>query len=244
MAMKFMRKKKNMRIILWITAAMVIPGFILWGVGMPGRQAPSQYAARVNRQHITLQDYYQRLSGIESRYREVFGEQAAEMMQSFDIERMVLNQMIEETLLLQEARRRRIRVSDEEVIEAFKRDPAFRDEAGEFDENLFRQIVEWLPPQELRKHEDAIREMLMIEKLKNNLFEQAGVEVSDEHVDLYKQEHDLANVDRESIKSMLLWQERDEYFNQWYSRLQESADIIVYLDLEKYEAEAPEDPAQ
>ncbi|MCM8829765.1 MAG: SurA N-terminal domain-containing protein [Candidatus Omnitrophica bacterium] len=98
-----------MKIILWIIAILIIPGFLIWGVGVGGGGKSQYYAATVNKEHITLREYYKELGEVEEQYRKIFGEKTSELLKGLNIEQGVLESMIREKILLQEARRRRIR---------------------------------------------------------------------------------------------------------------------------------------
>ncbi len=232
MIMKFLRKKKNMKIILWVVAIFIIPGFLIWGLGVGGSKSP-YYAAVVNRKPITLKEYYQRLSETEKRYREIFGDKAEEFFKSMNIEQGILENMIREKILLQQAKRRRIKVLNSEVVEVVKSEPVFRDEKGHFDEKKFREVISSYKSEELRKIEDDIREKIMMEKLKELVISEGNVTVSDKEVADYIKNHQLTDADRESIRRTLLWQKREEYFGNWYSDVRKNSNVKIYLSLEK-----------
>ncbi len=233
MIMKFFRKKKNMKIILWIVAILIIPGFLIWGVGIGGNSKKLYYAAIVNRESITLREYYQNLSEVEERYRQIFGDKAEEFFKGMNIERGVLEDMIRERLLLQRARRRRIRVLNSEIVEVIRSEPIFKDEKGKFDEQKFKEIISNYPSEELRKIEDEIRAKIMVEKLKEIVITEGSVTVSDKEVTDYIKTHQVTDKDEESIRRTLLWQKKEEYFNNWYSDLKKDSRIEVYLSFEE-----------
>ncbi|MDD3726141.1 MAG: SurA N-terminal domain-containing protein [Candidatus Ratteibacteria bacterium] len=233
MFMKFFRKKKNMKIILWVVAILIIPGFIIWGVGIGGGDKGQYYVATVNREHITLREYYMELGRVEEEYRRIFGDKASELFKGLNIEQGILESMIREKLLLQEARKRRIRVLNNEIVEVVKSDPAFQDEKGRFDERRYREVISSYPPEELRKIEDELRKRIMIEKLKEMVVAEGNVSVSDEEVERYIKENQIKDVDRESIKRRLLWQARENYFNQWYANKRKSSKVEIYLSFEQ-----------
>lgn len=234
MAFKFLRKKKNVRIVLWIITILIIPGFFLWGVGVE-RSKQSYYAAIVNRQPITLREFYQELGKIEEKYREIFGDKYAEIREKLEIEKGVLESMIREKLLLSEARKRRIKVFKNEIVEVVKSDPAFKNEKGEFDPQKFKTIMEKISDQELRKIEEQIKKDLLIQKLKEQVISETNIQVSDSEVDEYIKKTSGQNVDKENIRKILLWQKREKYFDNWYSNLRKKAKVIIYVHLEKGE---------
>jgi peptidyl-prolyl cis-trans isomerase D len=231
--MKFFRKKKNMKIILWVIAILIIPGFLIWGVGIGGSGRSQYYAATVNKEPITLREYYKQLGEVEEQYRKIFGDKASELLKGLNIEQGVLEGMIRERILLQEARRRRIKVLNSEIVEVVKSDPSFLDEKGRFDERKFKEVISSYPPEELRKIEDELRKRITIDKLKELVIAEGNISVSDEEVDKYIKENQVKDTDRESLKRRLLWRKREEYFNQWYAEKRKKSNVVVYLSFEK-----------
>ncbi len=232
MVMKFFRKKKNMKIILWAVAILIIPGFLIWGVGLGDSSKRLYYAAVVNRKPITLKDYYKNLNEVEQKYRDIFGDKASDFLKNMDIERGILENMIREEILLRQARRRRIRVLNSEIVETIKSEPSFKDDKGNFDEKKFKEIISFYPSEELRKIEDEIRKSLMIEKLRELVISEGNVAVSDEEIAEYIKNHQITDADSESIRRTLLWQKREKHFNDWYSELRKNADVKIYLSFD------------
>ncbi|MCX8083085.1 MAG: SurA N-terminal domain-containing protein [bacterium] len=232
MVMKFFRKKRNMKIILWVIAILIIPGFIWWGVGIGGDKG-QYYAARVNREYITLRDYYKELGRIDEQYRKIFGDKASELLKGLNIEQGVLESMIRERLLLQEARKRRIKVFNNEIVEVVKSDPVFLDEKGRFDEQKFRTVISSYSPEELRKIEEEIKKKIIIEKLKEMVVSEANISITDAEVEKYIKDNQLKDKDRELIKRNLLWRKREDYFNQWYTDRRKNSKVMVYISFNK-----------
>jgi hypothetical protein len=232
MAFKFLRKRKNVKIILWIITILIIPGFFFWGIQIGGART-SQYAAVINREPITLREFYDRIWKIEEKYKEIFGENYAQIKDKLNVEENVLDSLIKEKLLLQEARRRRIRVFKNEIVEVFKSDPSFKNEKGQFDEEKYKKIIASYPDEELKKIEDEIKKEILIQKLKDQLLSETNIEVKDQEIEEYSKNLGDKNVDKENVRRLLLWQKREKYFEDWYKNLKKKSKIIVYVKLEK-----------
>lgn len=232
MALKFFRKKKNIRIILWIVTILIIPGFFFWGVGIGGKSS-SHYVAIVNREPITIREFYDNLWEVEEKYREIFGDKYREVMEAFNIEKNVLENMIREKLLLQEAKKRRIKVFKNEIIEVVKSDPLFKNEKGEFDEKKYREIIANYPDEELKKIEDRIRKQILFQKLKEQILSETNIDVSNTEIEEYLKHTGNKDIDKENIRKWLLWQKREKYFEDWYKNLKNKAKIVILIPLEK-----------
>ncbi|MBW1725735.1 MAG: SurA N-terminal domain-containing protein, partial [Deltaproteobacteria bacterium] len=98
------------------------------------------------------------------------------MIEKLQVKKQALNQLINNTLLLQEAKRLKFRVSDTELADAISEIPGFQ-EAGRFDNRLYRNVLERLrmTPEEF---EVAQRNGMMIEKLSTLIT--SGVKISDQ----------------------------------------------------------------
>ncbi len=232
MAIKFFKKRKNVRIILWIITILIIPGFFFWGVGI-GSDKKSQYAAIVNREPISLREFYEQLWKVEQKYREIFGENYSQIKDKLNIEKNVLENLIREKLLLQQARKKRIRVYKNEIVSVIKQDPIFKNEKGEFDKEKFKQIISNYPEEELVKIEQEIKKEILLQKLKEQVVSETTIDVSDKEVEDYLKFTGNEKIDRENIRKMILWQKKENYFEDWYKKLREKSKIIIYLPLEK-----------
>ncbi len=171
--------RKRTRMILWGTIILVIPTFILAGalVGVRGRRL--NLVASVNGKGITKEIYYKELQGLyremQERMGDAFNEKIAKIL---NLEEAALNNLIGRELLLQEAKREKIRVSDEELREEIKNYPAFQKE-GKFDKEAYFTLLDWLgyTPQ---KFEEEVRKDISITKLKNMILE--GIEISEKEI--------------------------------------------------------------
>ncbi len=233
MVMKFLRKKKNMKMILWAVAILIIPGFLIWGVGLGGGGRSSYYAATVNREPISRRDFYKNLNEMEQRYRQMFGEGAESFLKNINMEQIVLEDMIRERLLLQQAKKKRVRVQNSEIIEAIKSDPVFKDEKGNFSQARYKEIVSNYPAEEMRKIEDGIRKNITISKLRELVASEAGISVTDAEVDEYMKKNQMAGSDRESVRKNLMWQKGEEAYRKWYEETKKKSKIQVFLSMEK-----------
>lgn len=123
-------KKKLTAFALWVViAAFVGTIFFVWGMG--DKVSEANFAVSVDDSVISDGDFQQKLEITRENFRRLFGNNADEMLKNDTLEKTVLEQLINETLLKNEAARLNIPVSDAEVatyvqgIEAFKTDGVF-----------------------------------------------------------------------------------------------------------------------
>ena len=94
--------------------------------------------------------------------------------------------LIREELLSHEIKRQRIRVTDDKVLARIKKEPVFLNKEGKFDEEKFRRIVQRIPADELRQHEDEIRKSLLLQKLEKTVLTALNLKITAEEIDDYK----------------------------------------------------------
>jgi peptidyl-prolyl cis-trans isomerase D len=104
-------------ILVFVVAVFVLFVFVDWGAGGAGQTgAVESYAARVNGETISLRDFNRALYFTEQRYQQLYGQQLTpEIREQLGLPRQVLNSMVEERLLLQEAKRLKLTATPEEV---------------------------------------------------------------------------------------------------------------------------------
>lgn len=175
--LKAMRKKTRM--ILWGTIILVIPTFILAGALVGLKERRLNLVAAVNGKGITGEAYYKEVERLYREMRERMGDKFnEEIAKILNLEEVALNILIERELLLQEVKRKRIGVSDQELREEIRSYPAFQKE-GKFDKETYFALLDWLgyTPQ---KFEEEMSKEISITKLKNLILD--GIEMSEKEI--------------------------------------------------------------
>ncbi len=184
--LKAMRRRA--RRILWVTIILVIPAFIWWGTGGL-RERRIDLVATVGGKGITREAYYRKLEGLCQEIRARMGDAFDERMaKALNLERAALSSLIEREILLQEARKKRIKVSDQELREEIKSYPAFQ-KAGKFDKEAYFAFLDWYgsTPQ---KFEEEIRREISIAKLREMVLDKVRIseeEIRDEYLKEYEE---------------------------------------------------------
>jgi len=127
----------HLRWVLLAVVAAFIFGFVfidmgLGGGGIRGNQESLTYAARVNGETISYNDYYRALKNVESMYQQQFGQQfTPEMAQALNLPKQVIDMLVDQRLMTQEAARLNLHASPEEVRKKLLSIPTFN-ENGKF----------------------------------------------------------------------------------------------------------------
>lgn len=143
---------------------LIIVVFIFWGVGSLTDTSSGSVVAVVNGDGISIGRYqkaYQQ--AVESLQRQNPGMSREDLARQ-NVGQMVLQALIMQTLLAQEATRLGISVSPQEMRQAVEAVDAFRNSKGEFDPALFKSAVERAYGS-VTAFEDMLREELLRNKL-------------------------------------------------------------------------------
>lgn len=172
--LSLMRKHAGSWIIKFLLAAIIVV-FIPWGVqrytsGRSGR------VAVVNGSIITIDDYRNTYENLVEQVRQSFGDNVNdEFIQTLQLPKRALDQLIDRALMLQAAEKLEIQVSDDEVARAIGSISAFQT-AGVFDNQRYINTLSrsQLSPETF---EDQQRQAIAINKLQS--FISGNTKVSD-----------------------------------------------------------------
>jgi peptidyl-prolyl cis-trans isomerase D len=134
-----MRKQAGSWMIKVILFAIVIV-FVFWGVGS-FRTPEATKVAVVNDEIISVAEYRRAYNNLIDQYRQRFGSSLNDgMIEMLNIKKQALDQLIDRTVLLQEAKKLDLRVSDAEVAESIMRTEIFQNN-GSFDNRRYQSIL-------------------------------------------------------------------------------------------------------
>ncbi|MCM8822602.1 MAG: SurA N-terminal domain-containing protein [Candidatus Omnitrophica bacterium] len=231
MLMKWFRKKKNFRMVMIVTAALVIPGFVIWGVSISGSDRKYTVAV-VNKEPIYQQEFYRTLEETRQQYREILKENYSKLIDETQLEKMVLQRMIQEKLLDQLCRKHRIKVRPSEIMEVIKAEPAFKNEKGQFDQARFKAYFSRISPEKTKEIEQQIRSGIKYQKLKQEVLSETTIIVSDSEIKALAGK-DIKEEKIPEIKRYLQSQREEQYFQKWLEKKKNEAKIEVFLNFEQ-----------
>jgi peptidyl-prolyl cis-trans isomerase D len=157
---------------------MVILVFILF-FGWSVSSQKATYVAKVNGDAVDYRAYQRAYDGMMKVYQEAFGAQASpEKLRQLGLGRRALDQLIDQILLMQEADRRDLKVTDEELQAAIQAVPVFQDQ-GRFVRERYLRVLEAnrITPQE---YEAEKRRELLLGKVEQSI--RAEAKVADQDV--------------------------------------------------------------
>lgn len=185
----FLRKKGNIKKIMWALAAIIVPAFVLWGAGSSIRSGSGpKYAGRIFGKKVSFGQYQASLRAFRNQALLIYGEEFSRMAEFLNLEKEAWVRLI----LLYQAKKEKIKVSNEEVIAFIQKLPLFQ-KGGLFDQGRYSTLLDYAFRVSPREFEEEIREALKIDKLKNKVIDK--ISLTDEEVkNVYKNENEKASV--------------------------------------------------
>ena len=198
--LNFIRSKKQSIIIKSIFAIIVLSFvgtmYAVWGEGTSGRGA-LDYAAMVNGSKISPEEFQNAYNRISAMYQNLSGQpMSPEMEKQLGLKKMALDNLINNRLILKEAGKMGITVSDDELASAIQSMPDFQKD-GVFSRDLYYAVFKNLgiPPSDFEEQQK--QEMILnktVQTLRNK------VTVSDaEALEFFKKENDKISLEYASF---------------------------------------------
>jgi peptidyl-prolyl cis-trans isomerase D len=141
-----MRKQKESIIIKIVFVVIVLSFvgtiFLVWGKGSEGiGGGKSGYAAKVNGTQISLEQYQSAYQRIRNMYQQIYGQSITpEMEKLLNLKKVALDGLIDNTLVMKEAKSLGIKVSKEEVSASIEAMPTFQKD-GKFSFDTYQQLL-------------------------------------------------------------------------------------------------------
>jgi peptidyl-prolyl cis-trans isomerase D len=159
----FLRKRKRSWIITFLLGVIILVFVAFYG-GSKYRDPGAPDVAQVNGEAITQREFAIQYERAVDRYRELLkGSLSPEMLKSLNIKRTLLDQLIQERLLLQEARNLGLTATDDELASFLSVAPQFQ-VGGRFNKERYIQLLRAnkLTPAEF---EEEQRQQLTVQRL-------------------------------------------------------------------------------
>lgn len=178
--LKMMRKHAKYFYVLFF---MIIISFIFWGIGTVDNTGGGEILAEVGKYKITEEEYRRTYDRVFRFYREIYKDKSDEEMEKkMNLKEKVLDSMIDDRVLLTDAKEKGISISDEELQESIVQDPFFI-KNGVFDKNVYlnRLRLNRITPE---AYESSKRQELTLQKMRRLI--ELSIDLSDIDSDLAK----------------------------------------------------------
>jgi len=191
--------RDNLKYLSWILWGVILVFilfvFVDFGGGVPGPARPTASAATVGGEEISYGELQRAYQQTENAYRDAYGGQfTPELARQLQLPLQVLETLVQQRIMLAEADRIGVTVSDTELQKELLRQPLLLDEQGTFvGTDRYRQIVRSIGFATPDAFEDAIRTQLLLTKL-NRVFAD-NIVISDADVErTYREQAERARI--------------------------------------------------
>jgi peptidyl-prolyl cis-trans isomerase D len=161
-------------ILLAVVAAFII-GFVYVDMGLGGSQQSSaaqtrSYAARVNGDTITVAEYNRALYFAEENYRRMYGDQfTPQFEEQMGIPRQVLESMVDQRLMMQQAAKLHLTASPEEVQQKILSVPMLNPNGKFVGTEMYERYIHQVGYQTPADFEDELAREITVEKMESAL---------------------------------------------------------------------------
>ena len=147
-------------IVVRIFFGIIVVVFIFFGVDSQSGTGDGGFAAKVNGDYVSI-------TALRFDLRRAERLQNAELSEDDrkKLQQDVLDQLIEKTVMLQEAERIGVTVSDEEVLWLIAQDDSFHNKEGKFDPKIFEKLVKNAGFGTTTNYQEWIRDQLTLNKM-------------------------------------------------------------------------------
>src|SRR3954470_10866896 len=128
--------------IMSVVMGVLILSFAVWGIADIFKGFGQSTLAKIGRTEISTEQFRQLYTDKLQQIGRQFGRPlTSDQARAFGLDRQVLQQVIAETALDEDARRKGLGVADAEVMRQITTDPNFKGTNGAFDASRFQQLI-------------------------------------------------------------------------------------------------------
>ncbi len=187
---KALHNKRTQKMVWIVLAILILPAFIFWGINSTVREqkAPDSMG-KISGAKVSFLEFREAIEATRNALTIQFGDNIRELEKILDLESRAWERLV----LLHEAKRRKIKVSDQEVVESIQKNPIFL-KKGIFDNFTYNQMLKYVFRAQPRSFEEQTRQNLMIYKLFN--LATMDVRLKDNEIkDAYRKENEKISLD-------------------------------------------------
>jgi len=231
--LKQLRSKYAAKTILWGIAILIIPAFVLWGPGSPSggpKEKRPPCVGTIDNDKISFDEFMKNLTNMRIQILLNNLDDPKKAEETFKDKNLIANSAWARIMMHREARRNKVKVSNEELVAYIRSLPLFN-RGGAFDDRIYQHLLRYNLGVEPRVFEETMRQNLEIQKMEEIVTKE--VTVTDE--DLLK-EYRKAN---EKYKIAYIMAAASDYAAK--TNIDEKA-AKDYYDLHKAEFFIPQQP--
>lgn len=149
------------RAVMGVILGLIAISFAFWGIADIFRGFGQSTLAKVGRTEITTEQFRQIYNDrLQQLSRRAGRPITPDQVRLFGLDRQILGQLVDETALDERTRDLGLGIPEAEIVKMISQDPNFRGFRGQFDHNLFQQIIRQAGYTESRYLAERRRELL------------------------------------------------------------------------------------
>ncbi|MDP3730406.1 MAG: SurA N-terminal domain-containing protein [Candidatus Omnitrophota bacterium] len=179
--LKLFRKKIVMKIILWGLVIIVVPAFVMWGGAGSSRSKDKGpgYVGIVGNRKVSFDELSGALSGVRSQIILNYFNQPKALEALLSNKPILAKLAWDRILMMEEAKKAGMKISDKEVVEALRSHPLFL-RNGTFDDRFYTYMLRNNIGLEPRAFEETVRENISLQKLSASITK--DIKLSDDDI--------------------------------------------------------------
>lgn len=226
--------------VLWGTLILILPAFVIWGTGSMGKskdKGPS-YAGVIDNRKVSFDDFAESITAARCQvFLNLFNQPTA--LEALLKNNEFLGRLGWDMLMMShEAKKRKIKVSDKEVIDFIRSHPLFN-RNGKFDDRIYEYVLRNNLGVYPRDFEEIVRDILVIYKLNSIITK--DVAISDEEVlTQYKNDNkdfneEKFNKEKGDYSKRVLDGKKNKFMEEWLRKLESNTKVLIdFKDYAKY----------
>lgn len=231
MVMAFFKKKMKI-ILLFIVIVFVGSIFIWYGVSYFTAPPATNFIAKINNRPISYDEFYDALYRRIDYIRDSSTSTVITDEFTENLKGSLLETMIEDELWWQAAKRRKVKVTKDELRQQIQRYPAFQKD-GVFNKNLYFDVLRYGIHMTPKQFEESVRRQIRVGKLKWFLTKDVSVTPQEVH-DIYQKLYgsmEKFEEQKDEFRQSLLRQKQQQVLDSYLAQLRNKATIINNLQL-------------
>lgn len=188
--LKQLRKKETQKKIFWILAIIIIPAFIFWGSSdlTRNRGKTPDHAGKIFGKKINIKEYNNAYISVRNQAMMQLGDNFKKLEKFLGLG----NQAWDRLILLYETNKKKIKISDFQIMEEIEKIPLFQ-KNGNFNKELYSRTIQYSGITE-RDFEENLRDSLKIKKLYDEIT--SNIILSEQDLESeYKKENEQIKVE-------------------------------------------------
>jgi parvulin-like peptidyl-prolyl isomerase len=227
--------RKNTKIFLWFAASVFILATFMGLGGYFFTRTPDA-VARINGKKISYETfnnvYYERLNSYRNMYNADINEQMAT-----SLKKMVLEDMIRRELMLQEAKKEKIKISDADLSNYIQQFPYFQ-KNGLFNQQQYLAVLKTQVHMTPAQFENEVRQSLILTTLRDKVTTNLSVTDQEVTTEQAKRAKDnktktsAADLEKEkvTVREALIQEKKSRAFEAWFNLLRAKSKVENNLD--------------